>query len=192
MAVAEGNFGRLGRDQQQHYTSANARSQLDPGLWEMPGAMPEIVPGGGFGSNIDRPFTDRSMVLQAWGAYGVLWPVVHQQLGVAPDLGRGWLTVVPQLPEGQREIAGRSIRLGAGSIDVAAERGRTAASTTVTRRLNVALTVGVVLPSGASVRAVRLDGKKTRYRTRQTAHGTEVVVGVATGTGTNHLVVHFR
>ena len=62
--------------------------------------MPEIVPGGDFGANIDRLFTERSMVLQAWGAYGVLWPVVHQWLGVSPDLGRGRLAVVPQLPPG--------------------------------------------------------------------------------------------
>ena len=55
----------------------------------MPSAMPEIVPGGDFGANIDRLFTERSMVMQAWGAYGVLWPVIHQWLGVSPNLGRG-------------------------------------------------------------------------------------------------------
>ena len=54
----------------------------------MPGAMPEIVPSPDFGANIDRLFTERSMVMQAWGAYGVLWPVVHHWLGVSPDLGR--------------------------------------------------------------------------------------------------------
>ena len=37
MAVAEGNFGRLGADQQQYYTTGNARIQLDPQVWEMPG-----------------------------------------------------------------------------------------------------------------------------------------------------------
>ena len=87
--VSEGNFGRLGADQQGVYVTGNARSQLDPSLWEMPGAMPEIVPGGDFGANIDRLFTERSMVMQAWGAYGVLWPVIHQWLGVSPELGRG-------------------------------------------------------------------------------------------------------
>ena len=51
--------------------------------------MPEILPSGDFTANIDRLFTERSMVLQAWGAYGVLWPVIHQWLGVSPDLGRG-------------------------------------------------------------------------------------------------------
>jgi hypothetical protein len=87
MAVAEGNFGRLGADQQQRYTTGNARIQLDPDIWEMPGAMPEIAPSPDFPANIGRPLYDRSMVLQAWGTYGILWPVVHQQLGVSPDLG---------------------------------------------------------------------------------------------------------
>ena len=100
-AVSEGNYGRLGRNQQGIYTAGNAQSQLDPDLWEMPGMMPEIVPGGDFGANINKLFTERSMVMQAWGAYGTIWPVVHQWLGVSPDLGRGRVAVVPQIPAGQ-------------------------------------------------------------------------------------------
>jgi hypothetical protein len=192
MAVAEGNYGRLGRGQQQRFTSANARIQLDPRLWEMPGAMPEIAPGGDFGANIDKPFTDRSMVLQAWGAYGVLWPVVHQQLGVSPDLGRHRLTVAPQLPADQREIAGRNIRLGGGSVDVAAARGRTTATTTVTRRVGVALTIGVVLRDGADVRSVRLDGIDARHRVVRTSRGTEVLVEAPGVLGANTLTVRYR
>ena len=115
-AVSEGNYGRLGRGQQGTYIRGNARSQLDPDLWEMPGAMPEIVPGGDFGANIDRLLTERSMVMQAWGAYGVLWPVVHQWLGVSPDLGRGRLAVVPQLPPAR----GRRRRGGSGSAATSA------------------------------------------------------------------------
>ena len=49
--------------------------------------MPEIAPSPDFAANIDQPFTERSSA-QAWGTYGVLWPVVHYELGVAPDLGR--------------------------------------------------------------------------------------------------------
>jgi hypothetical protein len=56
-AVSEGNYGRLGANQQQFYMRGNARSQLDPDIWEMPGAMPEIVPSPDFGANIDRLFT---------------------------------------------------------------------------------------------------------------------------------------
>ena len=55
--------------------------------------------------NIDKQFTERSMALQAWGAYGILWPVVHYQLGVSPDVGRDRFTVVPQIPSGQYKVA---------------------------------------------------------------------------------------
>ena len=43
MAVGEGNYGRLGPDQQQRFTTANRRLQL-PDSDEQPGAMPEIAP----------------------------------------------------------------------------------------------------------------------------------------------------
>ena len=39
-------------------------------------------------ANIDRCWSCRAMFMQAWGHYGTAWPVVHQQLGVRPDLGR--------------------------------------------------------------------------------------------------------
>ena len=117
--------------------------------------MPEIVPGGDFGANIDRLFTERSMVMQAWGAYGVLWPVVHQWLGVSPDLGRGRVAVVPQLPAGpaaRRRCA--NIRLavvqhrracGAATGHATSTDGRSAAPRS-------ALTIG-------AVRARRVDDR---------------------------------
>jgi hypothetical protein len=102
------------------------------------------------GRTIDRSLLERPMVLQAWGAYGTAWPVVHQHLGVRPDLGRRRLEVVPQLPAGQRRIVGGSIRLGGGAADViATRRGRT-------RRTLVDATVRVrrlVLGHGRSRRA---------------------------------------
>jgi hypothetical protein len=192
MAVAEGNYGRFGRGQQQRYTRANARIQLDPSLWETPGAMPEIAPGGDAGANIDKPLTDRSMMLQAWGAYGVLWPVVRQQLGVAPDLGRGRLTVVPRIPDGQDEIAGRNIRIGAGSVDVAACRESSALVTTVSRKVPVRLVIGVVVPDAAKVRSVRLNGRSAEHTIRRTTRGTEVLVDVPAGTGVSSLLVRYR
>jgi hypothetical protein len=192
MAVAEGNFGRLGEDQQQRYTTGNARIQLDPSVWEMPGAMPEIAPSPDFKANIERPLYDRSMVLQAWGTYGTLWPVVHHQLGVSPDLGRGDLSVVPQVPEGQNRVTGRNIRLGDGSIDVEAERDSSALRTIVTRRLSVDLLIGHVVPDGASVAEVTLNGTSVEYEVRSTARGDEVVVPAGAGTGTSELVVSLR
>ena len=152
MAVAEGNFGRLGQKQQQVYTTGNARIQLDPSVWETPGAMPEIAPSPDSPANIDRPFTDRSMALQAWGAYGVLWPVVHQQLGVSPDLGHGRLSIVPQLPGGQQKVAGSNIRLGRGSADVSARLvGKELRTDVKVKGIKATVTVGAVLPAGAKV-----------------------------------------
>jgi hypothetical protein len=191
MAVAEGNFGRLGEDEQQRYTTGNARIQLDPGVWEMPGAMPEIAPSPDFTANIERALYDRSMVLQAWGTYGTLWPVVHHQLGVRPDLGRGDLEVVPQVPDGQQRVAGSNIRLGTGSVDVAAERSASTLTTTVTRHLSADLLIGHVLPQGAQVSSVTLDGAPATYEVRSTARGEEVVVDSGTVTGTSTLVVTF-
>jgi hypothetical protein len=176
-AVSEGNYGRLGANQQRFYMTGNARSQLDPSIWEMPGAMPEIVPSPDFEANIDRRFTERSMVLQAWGAYGVLWPVVHHWLGVSPDIGRGRLAVVPQLPPGQNEASGKRIRLGETSIDVSAERRGRTYVTEVRRRDDLRLTVGAVVPPGSKVRSVTLDGDRVRPNLVRTARGLEVRVG---------------
>ncbi len=175
-SVSEANFGRMGPGQLQHDTTALARIQLDPSVWEMPGASPEIAPGGSFGSNIDLKFTERSSVLQAWGSYGVLWPVVHSELGIDPDLGRGVVTVVPQVPDGQIRVAGRGVRLGAGSVDVEATHTGRVLRTVVTPHLPTALTIGALLPAGASPRTVTLDGRPVTPQLVTTARGTEVRV----------------
>jgi hypothetical protein len=189
MAVGEGNYGRLA--EQRTYTTGNARIQLDPSVWEQPGAMPEIAPSPDSGSNLSHDFLSRSSVLQAWGTYGVLWPVVHQQLGVDPDLGRDRLTVVAQLPPGEDRIAGEAIPLGAGSADVAAARTGEELSTTVELRLAgaVGLTVGTVVPAGASVTAVRLDGRSVPYRLVHSARGVEVLVDAGPVRGRHRLSV---
>jgi hypothetical protein len=153
--------------------------------------MPEIAPSPGFGANIDKALTERSSVLQAWGAYGVLWPVVHHQLGVAPDLGRGRLTVVPQVPDGQERVAGYDIRLGAGSVDVRASRAGGVLRTEVVRHMRGVLTIGGLLPAGARVTGATLDGRVVRPVLRRTARGVEAVVRVPAGTGRTVLAVRY-
>jgi hypothetical protein len=191
MAVGEGNFGRMGATQQQRYTTGNARIQLDPSAWETPGDMPEIAPSPDFRANIDQAFTDRSMALQAWGTYGILWPVVHQQLGIAPDLGHGRLSVIPQIPDGQGDIAGRDIRLGNGSADVSASRTDRTLSTTVrTDHLDVDLTIGAVLPAGKTVSSVSLNGRTVAFSVLHTTRGD--VVQVHTSDHSPTLVVNLR
>ncbi len=189
MAVAEGNYGRLGANQQGVYTTGNARIQLDPTVWETPGAMPEIAPSPDFPANIGRPMYDRSMMLQAWGAYGILWPVVHQQLGVSPDLGRGKVSVIPQVPAGQPSVAGQNIMLGKGSADVSAsvsgKQLRTDVKLTGSR---LALTIGAVLPSGGTVKSVSLNGHSASYDLVQTTRGTEVHVSVDSASPSSLLI----
>ena len=170
-AVGEGNYGRLGDDQQQRYTTANADPMFEPD--EQPGALPEILPSPDFGDtdandrNLDRCWTCRAMFMQAWGHYGTAWPVIHQQLGVRPSLGTGELELVPQLPTGQTRIAGEAIRLGDGAAAVRAERRGSTYTTTVTLddvELDD-LRVGATLPADSDVREVLLDGARVRRPT---------------------------
>jgi hypothetical protein len=193
MAVGEGNYGRLAADQQRRYTAANRRLQL-PEPDEQPGAMPEVAPSPAYGRSIDRPFYDRAMVLQAWGNYGTLWPVVHQQLGVRPDLGRGRLEVTPQLPPYERRIAGRDIRLGGGAIDVFAARGDHAYRTVVDAAVKLRrLTLGATLPPNAQVERVLLDGRAVQARLVETNRGLEVLARVrGKASGRHALVVETR
>ncbi len=165
-AVGEGNYGRSAK----RYTDANAAPMLQPD--EQPGALPEVLPSPDQNANIDRCWSCRSMVMQAWGQYGTAWPVIHQQLGVRPSLGTGRLDVVPQVPDGQPSVAGRNIRLGDGSVDVAA----TPSSTTVTVRTRLReLNVGLTLKRPPS--KVTLDGRTVRRPdVRQTNRGYEVTV----------------
>ena len=83
-------------------------------------------PTKGIPPNIDRCWTCRSMVMQAWGNYGTAWSVVHQQLGVRPYLNDGVLQVVPQVPRRPAQRGGvehpARARVG-GRLRVALERG---------------------------------------------------------------------
>jgi hypothetical protein len=190
-AVGEGNFGRMGAGQQQRYTNANAETMIsEPATGgtpdEQPGAMPEIfpsTPSASFGTtpgipaNIDRCWTCRSSFMQAWGNYGTAWPVVHQQLGVDPYLNYGALRVVPQVPDGQPSVQGSNIRLGGGAADVFASRSGNRYTTKVALdglRLH-RLVLGAVLPAGAHVASVTVDGRRVRhYATARTNRGLEV------------------
>ena len=191
MAVGEGNYGRLGPDQQQRFTTANARLQFIPD--EQPGAMPEIAPSPDYGRSIDRGFTDRAMVLQAWGAYGTIWPVVHQQLGVRPDMGRRALEVTPQVPpQSPQGLSGKNIRLGSGSVDVSASAGDGNYRTTVSPNVSLKkLTIGHTVPRDVEVTSVTLNGIAVPYEIRETNRGKEVLVEAAP-TGVHTLEVEAR
>src|SRR3712207_1538777 len=194
-AVGEGNYGRLGADQQRRYLDANAETQFAQPITggtpdEQPGAMPEIMPSlapdGSVGTppNLERCWTCRSMFMQAWGHYGTAWPVIHQQLGVRPHLGRDWLEVVPQVPEGQTSVQRENIRLGAGSADVlASHTGTRYATTTDTSDAPLrTLRVGHTLPHGSTIASVELDGQSvTNHTVRETNRGLEVWIEAEAG-----------
>ena len=187
-AVGEGNYGRLGRNQQKRYIDANVETMFSQPATngtpdEMPGAMPEIVPSPGFDAtgpndkNIDRCWTCRAMFIQAWGNMGTAWPVVNQHFGVRPDLGRDRLEIVPQ-PPSRAPIAAENIRLGDGSVDVAAARYRNRYATRVDgHRLDLrSLRIGHTLPRDARVRWVKLDSRRVQWQERRTNRGLEISV----------------
>ena len=195
-AVGEGNYGRLGADQQRRYTDADAETQFSQPATggtpdEQPGAMPEIMPSFapdgtvGTAPNIDRCWTCRSMFTQAWGHYATAWPVVHQQLGVRPQLGHGLLEVMPAGARRAAERAGDNIRLGAGSVDVlAAHDGKRYTTTTDTTNAPVGtFRIGHTLPRGSTVASVQLDGAAVAFTTRATSRGLEVWVPAGASQG---------
>jgi len=191
-SIGEGNYGRLGAGQQQRYTHALAETMFaEPATGgtpdEQPGAMPEIFPSPEQGANIDRCWTCRSMFMQAWGNYGTAWAVVHQWLGVQPDLGHGAVAFVPQVPQGQSTVKGEDIRLGDGSANVTATHIANVYGTTidVTDVAAPTVVIGHTLPRGTSPVTVVLDGRQVHnYTVRQTNRGTEVTVPTSAGAHT--------
>ena len=157
---------------------------------EQPGASPEIFPSPDFDpagprdANVERCTRCRSMVVQAWNQYGTIWPVIHQQLGVRPDLGRDTLEVVPQVPPHEPSVRGENIRLGDGALRSVQARRQGAryvtevdTGTAPLRRL----TIGHTLPHGTRPAAVFLDGRRHRAQVRQTNRGSEVTVRTRPG-----------
>ncbi len=125
------------------------------------------------------------MFMQAWGNYGTTWAVVHQWLGVRPDLGAGRVEFVPQVPQGQTSVKGEDIRLGDGSANVAATHAGSTYSTEIDITAGTGadeIDIGHTLPRGAQPAAVVLDGRAVHnYRVRQTNRGTEVTVPTTAG-----------
>jgi hypothetical protein len=161
--------------------------------------MPEILPSPGFDStgpndkNIDRCWTCRSMVMQAWGNYGTVWPVIHQQLGVRPYINDHRLSVVPQVPDGQPRVQGSNIRIGRGAVNVLAAHAGSRYTTKVSVRGRfylAELRVGHTLPHGATVAKVVLDGRTVKSPSvRETNRGVEVTVQARPTHGAHTLVV---
>jgi hypothetical protein len=129
------------------------------------------------------------MIHQAWGAYGTIWPVIHQQLGVRPDLGRGTLEIVPQLPPDSPGLSANNVLMGDGTLAVSASANEGVYTTTATPSLTAKLAIGHTLPKDAEVATATLDGETVPYDARETNRGMEVVVEAGQSAGERTLVI---
>jgi hypothetical protein len=86
-------------------------------------------------------------------------------------------------------IAGHDLRVGKGSVDVAASRSGDRYRTEVDAKVKH-LRIGHTVPRDADVRSVTLDGKRVRWDERTTNRGLEVTVEA--GRGDHTVVVEAR
>jgi glycogen debranching enzyme len=172
MAVAEGNYGRV--DDSLTYVDDIARL-LD---LEMPGALPEMAPSPAY-----DPFqnmTSRAMFMQAWSAYGIQWPVIHDFLGIDPNVPDKAITVIPDPPSTWSGLSVSDLRVGSGSMSVSEQRTGLSYTIQVTVPKGFSLTIGQVIPSGLHVESVILDGTSAVYSVVDTSRGEEVHVTAST------------
>ncbi len=168
MAVAEANYGRLGDDQALRYMRAIA----DGIGVEMPGALPEILPSPEY--DVFGDLNARAMFMQAWSSYGVQFPIVNQILGVTPLMQDERVNVVPQLPPGWDAASVENLRVGAGSIDVSAARDGMVYTTRVSATFDIAMTIGQVLPLGADVESVWVNGEAAAFERWDSPYGAHI------------------
>lgn len=185
LAVAEANYGRV--DESLRYLLDIAR-QLD---LEQPGALPEQMPSPGYILFPFQPLIRRAMVMQAWSAYGVLYPVVYYFLGIRPAMPNRSIAVVPQLPSSLSRLSIQDLHVGDDILAVATEHSDKLYVTQVSLPLGCRLEIGHTLPANASIESVTLNGRATDYIVRSTHRGSEVVAQVFKA-GTYRLVIQSR
>ncbi|HEY7124195.1 MAG TPA: hypothetical protein VH540_09625 [Ktedonobacterales bacterium] len=118
----------------------------------MPGMLSEYAP-------------DAGCFMQLWSNYGVIWPVVQYFFGLHPDVSRKRLVCVPQLPPAWPSARLHNIPVGSSQVDielVATAQGICVRLETTAPEWEVSL--GVVLPVGASVTSAALNGKLIVFR----------------------------
>ena len=160
-AVGEGNYGRLGADQQQRYTDANAETMFsEPATGgtpdEQPGAMPEIFPsrpGDPSGRHAEhRPLLDLPLDVHAGVGH-----LRHRLAGRASAARRAArprprrLEVVPQVPDGQPSVAGSDIRLGRSGSVASSPHTKARHRKGVQAQAGLELAIGHTLPRGSTL-----------------------------------------
>lgn len=180
MAVAEANYGRI--NEALRYMRPVAAS-ID---LEMPGALPEVLA-------IGRPElaqTRTPMVMQAWSAYAVTVPLMAYIFGIQPDAPRKQLRILPHVPSGWPRLALRRLRVGHETVDVLIERTANTFTLQVEGAAGWRLTLGCVLPDGAQVKRMKLDGQDADPHEAISTRGEMVYVEV-TSSGQHTLVMRF-
>jgi hypothetical protein len=170
LAVGEANYGRL---PQAVTDMDDIASQLTV---EMPGSLPELAASAQY--NPFEAFTSRANVMQAWSSYGLLWTVVNDLLGVSPDAPARSVAVVPEIPPSWPAMSVKNLRVGSATLGETASRRGATYQTEVTGARGLALTIGTVLASGATVHSVTLNGVPVAYRLVTTHRGSAVEVSV--------------
>jgi hypothetical protein len=182
MAVAEANYGRL--SQSVNYMDKVA-NQLTV---EMPGSLPELAASAQY--NPYEAFTSRANVMQAWSSYGLLWTVVHNLLGVTPNVPQHSLAVLPEIPPTWPGLSVSNLRVGHQAISENATRNGSVYQTTVSGAAGLSLTIGAVLPTGSKPGSVTLNGKPVAYQVVATHSGSAVEAMVSHPAGQEVLTVH--
>ncbi len=170
MAIAEANYGRLGKDQALRYMDGIADC-LDI---EMPGALPEVAPSPEYDPY--QPMEDRMMFMQAWTSYGISWTLMSAMLGIEPDIPGARLSVVPNLPPSWPSMAVRNVRVGSGTIAVDVRRDTETTLVSVDANPPLPSTLGLVVEEGATIAEVLLDNLTCGYETHHSLRGQEIRV----------------
>ena len=189
MAVGEGNYGRLGPDQQQRFTTANRRLQL-PDPDEQPGAMPEIAPSPLYGRRSTRssPSARRSCRRGARTARRGRSSTSSSACGRTSAAGASRSCRSRRARPRSRARTSASAR-GERRRE-RAPRGRTF-TTTVFAHAPVRAADRRDAARGRAGREVRLDGRRVSADERDTNRGLEVTVPASPG-AEHTLVVTWR
>ena len=166
--VSEGNYGRLGADQQGVYIHGNARAQLDPDLWEMPGRdagdRARRLVRREHRQAVQRALDGHAGLGRVRGAVAGRAPVARRLARHGPRPGRGG----PAAAAGPAERVGpKAIKVGSGRLDVTARRTTDRARTRYDDDGRPARPLDAGRRRGAADAAARsatatLDGRKVR------------------------------
>ena len=140
MALAEAHYGRMDQALAYCYKIASTISR------RMPGAYSDLLP-------------DDGCFIQAWSAYGIIWPVVHAFFGFQPDAAKRKARFVPQLPGSWRTARLQDVRVGSARMNLCVNSTKKDLQVVLeTSDPLYEITLGWVWPTGKEPGSVLLNG----------------------------------